>query len=248
MGSLKVEDLSVYVNSKRVLSNIYFECKPGTLVGVMGPNGAGKSTLFKAILGLIKISSGNISFDGKPIDNLRPQIAYLPQKDQVDWSFPATVFDVVMMGRYAHKKILQRMTRHDKQIAIESMQQMDIEHLKSRQISNLSGGQQQRVFIARALCQEATYFFLDEPFVGVDTVTEGKTVEILQQLAEDKKTLLVVHHDLSTVATYFDQAMLLNQRMVAYGDVRDTFLPDKISATFGGQLSILQKAGLLQKK
>lgn len=242
---LKVEDLSVYIHQKRVLSNIYFTATGSKLIGVMGPNGAGKSTLFKAILGLNASTSGKVTINGKPIDQYRSKIAYLPQKDQIDWSFPATVKDVVLMGRYPYKKVLQRLNSKDNEYAMEALSQMNIEHLKDRQIGALSGGQQQRVFIARALCQQADFFFLDEPFVGVDILTEEKTVEILQMLSQQGKLILVVHHDLSTVSTYFDQAMLINQRLVAFGDVRQAFTSESVGATFGGQPTILQKAGLL---
>jgi len=245
--SLEVEDLSVHIDNKRVLSNVYFSCEPGTLMCVMGPNGAGKSTLFKALLGIVERSSGSILFEGKPLQEVKALIAYLPQKDKIDWSFPATVYDVVLMGRYAHKRIFERISKHDKEIALAAMERMDISELRNRQISQLSGGQQQRTFIARALCQDANYLFLDEPFVGVDTVTESKTVDILHELSSTGKIMMVVHHDLSTVRNYFDQIMLLNQRMVAYGPVRETFSAENISATYGGQLSILQKAGLLKR-
>jgi ABC-type Mn2+/Zn2+ transport system ATPase subunit len=248
MNSISVEDLSVHLNNKRVLSNIYLNLSGGKVIGVVGPNGAGKSTLFKAILGLTEPTSGKILFNDKEIETCRSRIAYLPQKDQIDMTFPATVYDVVLMGRYAGKTIFKQLDVQDREKTEEAMSRMKIDHLRSRQIGELSGGQQQRVFLARALCQEADFLFLDEPFVGVDIITEEKTVETLKQLAEEGKVLLVVHHDLSTIASYFDQVIMINQRLIAFGDVRNTFIPENISETFGGQLTILQKAGLLHKK
>ncbi len=243
---LQVEDLSVHLGSKRVLSNLYFNVTDSMLVGILGPNGAGKSTLLKAILGLIDSATGAVTINGQSIDQFRSRIAYIPQKDQVDWTFPATVFDVVYMGRFPHKRIWQRMNSIDKELVNEAMSQMNIEHLQDRQIGELSGGQQQRVFLARALCQKADLFFLDEPFVGVDIITEQKTIETLQLLAQQGKIIMVVHHDLSTVSSYFDQVMLINHRLVSYGDVEDAFTSESIGATFGGQPTILQKAGLLR--
>ncbi len=247
MYEISIQDLSVHYDKKRVLSNIYLDILPGSVTGVMGPNGAGKSTLFKAILGLTEITSGLIRINGAPVDVFRDKIAYIPQKDQVDWSFPATVSDVVLMGRYAGKSVFQRLNSRDRDLAGQAMREMGIDHLSKRQIGELSGGQQQRVFIARALCQEAEILMLDEPFVGVDIVTEEKTVHTLKRLAEEGKTLLVVHHDLSTVHSYFDKIILLNQRLVSYGDVSSVFTQENIAAAFGGQLTILQKAGLFHR-
>jgi ABC-type Mn2+/Zn2+ transport system ATPase subunit len=224
-----------------VLSNIYSEIEEGSLCGILGPNGAGKSTLFKAILGLIPINSGNILIDGKPITKQRKRVVYVPQKGDIDWQFPATVFDIVLMGRYPHLRLFQRFSTHDKDLALDALRQMGIENLKNRQIGELSGGQQQRVFLARAICQEAEIFLLDEPFVGVDITTEEKIVDILKQLAEAGKTLLVVHHDLSKVEDYFDHVILLNQRIIASGETFSTFTDDNINKTYGGQLTILHK-------
>jgi ABC-type Mn2+/Zn2+ transport system ATPase subunit len=163
----------------------------------------------------------------------------------VDWHFPATVMDIVLMGRYPHKSIFQKISISDKEIAIEALEDVGIMQLRDRQIGTLSGGQQQRVFLARALCQEADIFFLDEPFVGVDITTEEKIIQILKKLASEGKTLLVVHHDLSTVEDYFDKVILLNQRLVAYGDTGTTFTQQNISKTYGPQLNILHKTGLV---
>lgn len=238
---IEVKDLSVSYGIKRVLTNIHLSIDPGFTYAVIGPNGAGKSTLFKSILDLIEYNSGDIKIFGGDIKDHRKRVAYVPQKDEVDWDFPATVLDIVLMGRYPHKKILERINRKDREIAIHALQQLGIEDLQSRQIGALSGGQQQRVFIARALAQEADIFFLDEPFVGVDIMTEEKIIEILNMLAKQGKTLLVVHHDLSTVHKYFDKVIMLNQRMVACGFVESTFNQKNIAKAYGAQLTMLQK-------
>ena len=238
---ISIKGLSVSYDRKMVLSNIYLELPQGQLYGVLGPNGAGKSTLFKAILGLIDTNAGKISINGHPIEEQRKKVVYVPQKGDVDWQFPATVFDIVLMGRYPYKKIFQRLNQHDKNLAMEALKDMGISHLKDRQIGELSGGQQQRVFLARALCQEAEVFLLDEPFVGVDITTEEKIIQILKQLTQAGKTLLVVHHDLSKVKRYFDQVILLNQRIVAYGNTLTTFTDENVAKTYSGQLTILHK-------
>ena len=244
--TISVEGLSVSYERKRVLYNIYLELEAGNIYGVVGPNGAGKSTLFKSILELIDISSGEIKALGKDVNEVRKKIAYVPQKDEVDWNFPATVKDIVLMGRYPHKKILQRLNKEDNAIALGAMQDIGISDLADRQIGELSGGQQQRVFIARALCQQADIFFLDEPFVGVDITTEEKIISILKDLANQNKTLLVVHHDLSSVEEYFNKVILLNQRLIAYGDTTTTFTKENIAKAYGSQLTILHKTGLLE--
>lgn len=243
--TISVEGLSVSYERKRVLYNIYLELEAGNIYGVVGPNGAGKSTLFKSILELIDISSGEIKVFDQDVNNVRKRIAYVPQKDEVDWNFPATVKDIVLMGRYPHKKILQRINQEDLNIANTAMKDIGILDLADRQIGELSGGQQQRVFIARALCQQADIFFLDEPFVGVDITTEEKIITILKQLAQQNKTLLVVHHDLASVKKYFNKVILLNQRLITYGDTETTFTQENIAKAYGPQLTILHKTGLL---
>ncbi len=247
MESILVKGLSVSYGQKRVLSNIHLNMESGNIYGVIGPNGAGKSTLFKSILELLEPNAGEIKVLGKEIGKVRKKVAYVPQKDEVDWTFPATVMDIVMMGRYPHKKILQRINTEDKTIAEEALNDLEILHLANRQIGQLSGGQQQRVFIARALAQKAEIFFLDEPFVGVDMLTEEKIIFILKKLASQGKTLLVVHHDLATVHKYFNKVILLNQRLIAYGDTTTTFTEENIAACYGPQLTILHKTGLINK-
>jgi ABC-type Mn2+/Zn2+ transport system ATPase subunit len=238
---ISIKGLSVSYDRKVVLSNVYLEIAAGSLCGILGPNGAGKSTLFKAILGLTPTNSGKILIDGKAIEKCRKEVVYVPQKGEIDWQFPATVLDVVLMGRYPHLKLFQRLSAQDKEMAMQALKDMGIEHLAKRQIGELSGGQQQRVFLARAICQEADVFLLDEPFVGVDITTEEKIVEILKSLAAQGKTMLVVHHDLSKVEDYFDTVILLNQRIIASGETRLTFTDENINKAYGGQLTILHR-------
>jgi ABC-type Mn2+/Zn2+ transport system ATPase subunit len=244
--AISIKGLSVSYDKKIVLTNIFLDISPGKIYGVIGPNGAGKSTLFKAILGLVETNAGVISIEGKPIEAKRKEVVYVPQKDDVDWQFPATVMDVVLMGRYPHKKIFQRLDRKDVEIALNALKEIGIEHLKDRQIGELSGGQQQRVFLARALCQGADVFLLDEPFVGVDMTTEERIIGLLKKLASQGRTLLVVHHDLATVSAYFDQVIMINQRLVAYGDTKTIFTEDNIAKAYGGQLPILQQTGMVK--
>lgn len=243
MTAISVKGLSVSFDRKRVLTNIYLEIESGKIYGVIGPNGAGKSTLFKAILDLIEIDNGRVQIEGKPIEKMRKQVVYVPQKNDVDWQFPATVYDIVEMGRYPHKTVFQRMNKQDKKITLQALEEVGMLEYKDRQIGELSGGQQQRVFLARALCQESDIFFLDEPFVGVDITTEEKIIQILKRLAKEGKTLLVVHHDLATVKKYFDKVILLNQRMIAYGDTDAVFNEENIAMAYGGQLPVLHKMG-----
>ncbi|MFT4761415.1 MAG: ABC-type Mn2+/Zn2+ transport system ATPase subunit [Paraglaciecola sp.] len=245
MNSISIKGLSVAYDRKLVLTNIYLDLQSGNVYGVIGPNGAGKSTLFKAILGLIDLNSGRILINGETIKVQRKSIVYVPQRDGVDWQFPATVMDIVLMGRYPLKKMFSRMNDEDKEVAMDALKDVGIEYLKDRQIGELSGGQQQRVFIARALCQGADIFLLDEPFVGVDITTEEKIIDILKRLASQGKTLLVVHHDLSSVAEYFDKVILLNQRLIAFGDTETTFTQENISKAYRSQLTILHKTGMV---
>lgn len=246
--AIDIKGLSVSYGRKRVLSNIFLSLDRGSIYGIIGPNGAGKSTLFKAILGIIQPNTGKISIMERSIEETRRKMAYVPQKDEVDWDFPATVFDVVLMGRYPHKKLLQRIDKNDVSIAEDALVKLGIEGLRDRQIGALSGGQQQRVFLARAICQEADIFLLDEPFVGVDITTERKIIEILKSLADQSKTILVVHHDLSTADKYFDNVVLLNQRLIASGEVTKVFTRENIARTYAPQMKILHDVGMLDSE
>jgi ABC-type Mn2+/Zn2+ transport system ATPase subunit len=241
MNTLDVKGLSVSYGNRRVLTNIFLEVESGYIYGLIGPNGAGKSTLFKSILGLIEPSTGSIKVFGQDISEVRKKIAYVPQKDDIDWTFPATVQDIVLMGRYPFKSIFQKLNDEDYKIANKAMQDLEILDLKDRQIGLLSGGQQQRVFIARALCQNADLLLFDEPFVGVDITTEEKMMAIMKQLVLEGKTLMVVHHDLTTVERYFSKTILINQRLIAYGETKEVFNKSNIAKCYGAQLTHLQK-------
>ena len=241
--AIEIEGLSVSYDRKRVLSNVYLRIEEGKLIGVLGPNGAGKSTLFKSILGLTENYTGNITIFGKPVKENLKRVAYVPQRDEVDWTFPATVRDIVQMGRFPKKTLLQQLNAEDHQKVHDAMEELSILNLADRQIGALSGGQQQRVFLARALCQEAEILFLDEPFAGVDITTEEHIIRVLRKLSQSGKTLLVVHHDLSTVRNYFEQVILINQRLVAYGDLDKAFTQENLSKTYGAQQAVLLEAG-----
>lgn len=238
---IQIEGLSVSYGNKRILSNVYLEAEAGHIYGLIGPNGAGKSTLIKAILGLIEIHAGSIKVFGGAVNECRSRLSYVPQKDEIDWDFPATVNDIVLMGRYPHKKLLQSLSKDDYRIANAAMEELGIRELADRQIGQLSGGQQQRVFIARALCQQADLLFFDEPFVGVDMATEAKIIAIMKRLASEGKTLCVVHHDLTTVQQYFSKVILINQRLIAAGDTDVAFTQENIAKCYGGQMDMLQK-------
>ncbi len=242
--SIDIQGINISYERKRVLSNIYLSVESGCIYGLIGPNGAGKSTLFKAILGLIKLNSGNIKVLNQSIESVRKKVAYVPQRDEVDWDFPATVYDVVQMGRYPHKKVLQRLNSTDEKITDEALEKVGMTSFKDRQIGTLSGGQQQRVFIARALCQQAEIFLLDEPFVGVDITTENRIIDILKSLAQEDKAILLVHHDLATAEEYFNKVILLNQRLIIYGDTSEVFTKENIAKTYASQLNILHHVGM----
>lgn len=243
MSTVSISDLSVSYDRKRVLSNIFLNFEEGHRYGILGPNGSGKSTLLKAVLGLLEDYSGEVRIWGQPVEKVRRRVVYVPQRSEIDFTFPATVRDVVMMGRYPHKKVFQRMTAKDRELVDYALEELAIADLQDRQIGELSGGQQQRAFLARALAQEAELLLLDEPFVGVDIPTEEKIIEVLRKLSDAGKTLLVVHHDLQAVPDYFDHIVLLNQRLIAAGPTEATFTKENLSAAFGGQLALLQQAG-----
>ncbi|NJO86594.1 MAG: metal ABC transporter ATP-binding protein [Lewinella sp.] len=242
---IKITDFSVSYDRQRVLSNLFLDFEEGHRYGILGPNGSGKSTLLKSILGLIAGYQGNIRVWGRPVEEVRRRIVYVPQRSEIDFSFPATVWDVVLMGRYPHRRVFSRINDHDRELAQAAMRELDIEDLQHRPIGELSGGQQQRTFLARALAQEAELLLLDEPFVGVDIPTEEKIIAVLRKLSAAGKTLLVVHHDLQAVPDYFDHVVLVNQRLIAAGPTESTFTKDNLAAAFGGQLTLLHQAGAI---
>lgn len=229
---INIEDLTVSYDSKPVLWDIDLTIPKGVLLAIVGPNGAGKSTLIKAVLDLLKPITGTVKFEGKSYKEVVKRIAYVPQRGSVDWNFPTTVFDVVLMGRYGHIGWFKRIKDSDRQLTTEALKKVKIHHLKDRQISELSGGQQQRVFLARALVQQADIYFMDEPFQGVDVKTEKAIVELFKTLKSEGKTVVVVHHDLDTVKSYFDWVVLLNTKIIAAGPVEETFTSENIKKAY----------------
>ena len=238
---LEIHDLTVAYHKKPVLWGIDLVVPRGKLVGIVGPNGAGKSTLIKAAMGLMPMSSGWVKVFGEPVKKNLTRIGYVPQRESVDWDFPVSVMDVVLMGRYGHLGLLRRPSKQDRDIARESLDKVKMLPYANRQISNLSGGQQQRVFLARALAQESDLYFMDEPFAGVDAATEAAIVELLHELKARGKTLMIVHHDLPTARSYFDMLLLLNMRVVAFGPTNEVFTHDLLQSTYGGRLTILSE-------
>lgn len=239
--AVEVHNLTVSYNNNPVLWDVDFELSEGAIVGVLGPNGSGKTTLLKSILDLVPHDSGYIRIFGEPLQSVRNRVSYVPQRESVDWDFPASVFDVVAMSRYSPKKLFKRLSSSDKAIVDNAIEQVKLGEFKNRQISQLSGGQQQRVFIARALAEQADLIIMDEPFAAIDMATEQALVDILFNLKAQGKTIIVVHHDLQTVVNYFDEVVLLNTRMVACGKTADTFTQENIAKAYGAQLTILSK-------
>ncbi|MDY0276603.1 MAG: metal ABC transporter ATP-binding protein [Acholeplasma sp.] len=239
MDAIKIEGLTVSYDLKPVLWDVDLNIPSGILMAIVGPNGAGKSTMIKAILKLINPVSGTAFFEGKPYEEMRKKIAYVPQRGSVDWDFPTTVFDVVLMGRYGHLGWFKKPTKKDHILTLEALEKVGMSNFKNRQISELSGGQQQRVFLARALVQDANIYLMDEPFQGVDAKTEKAIIDILKLLKNQGKTVLVVHHDLETVKDYFDWLALLNLKVIAYGPVDKVFTKENIERTYRqGTISI----------
>ncbi|MFA0963694.1 metal ABC transporter ATP-binding protein [Roseivirga sp. BDSF3-8] len=245
---LEVHDLTVSYHRKPVLWGVDVSLPAGSLVGIVGPNGAGKSTLIKAIMGLVPASSGFIKLFDQPLDDVRQKISYVPQRESVDWDFPASAMDVVLMGRYAKIGLMRSPRKADKEMAMECLRKVGMENFAKRQISQLSGGQQQRVFLARALAQEADLYFMDEPFAGVDAATEKAIITLLKEMSRENKTVVVVHHDLQSVSTYFDWVILLNMRLVASGPVDEAFTPALLEETYGGRLTLLTEVSELMKQ
>ena len=240
--AFEIHDMTVAYHRRPVLWDIDLQIPEGKLVGIVGPNGAGKTTLIKAALGLVPLASGKVEIYGKSYKDQRHLVGYVPQRESVDWDFPVTVRDVVLMGTYGQLGWFRRPGKSQYAVADRCLQEVGIQPLANRQIRQLSGGQQQRVFLARALAQNAQLYFLDEPFSGVDAATEAAIFELLQSLRSTSKTVLVVHHDLQTVRDYFDYVILLNMRLVACGPVETTFTNENLQKTYGGRLTILDEA------
>ncbi|MBW9316952.1 manganese ABC transporter ATP-binding protein MntB [Bacillus subtilis] len=240
MFPVELDNVTVAYHKKPVLQDISLQVPEGKLIGIIGPNGAGKSTLIKTILGLVPRASGDISIYGKDYKDQRTRIGYVPQRGSVDWDFPTSALDVVLMGRYGRIGLLKRPKKADVEMAKAALTKVGMHDYAKRQISQLSGGQQQRVFLARALCQNADIYFMDEPFAGVDAATERAIMTLLAELKEKGKTVLVVHHDLQTAEDYFDWILLLHLRKIAFGPAENVFTIENLQKTYGGRLTFLK--------
>ena len=245
---VEFHDLTVSYQKKPVLWNIDMTLPKGALIGIIGPNGAGKSTLIKAAMGLLPLASGYVRIFDESLENIRHKVSYVPQRETVDWDFPTSVFDVVLMGCYAKLGLLSRPRQADKEMAANCLRKVGMEAYTNRQISQLSGGQQQRVFLARALAQEADLYFMDEPFAGVDAATEAAILAIMHEMTAKGKTVIVVHHDLQSAAEFFDWIVLLNMRLVASGPIDSVFNNQLLQETYGGKLTVLAEVGELVRK
>ncbi|MFT5512259.1 MAG: manganese/zinc/iron transport system ATP- binding protein [Bacteroidia bacterium] len=247
--SVETHNLTVIYDKKPAIWNIDFTLPVGKIIGIMGPNGSGKSTLLKAIMGIIEPNIGYSKIFDQELDDVRMKVSYVPQRQSVDWDFPASVWDVVAMGRYASKGLFKRLNKVDHETIEESLKKVNMTAFTNRQISQLSGGQQQRVFLARALAQNADIYLMDEPFVGVDAATEQAIINLLKSMRDAGKTLLVVHHDLHTAQDYFEHMVLLNTRLVAEGPTEKVFTQEILTETYGGTLTTLSKvASALKEK
>lgn len=239
---LTIRDLTVAYHRKPVIWDIDLTIPEGKLVSIVGPNGAGKTTLIKACLDLIPRSSGEVLIYGQPYKQARQRVGYVPQRESVDWGFPVSALDVVAMGTYGQLGWFRRVSKRSKALSMQALERVGLADYAHRQISQLSGGQQQRTFLARALVQDADIYFMDEPFAAVDAATERAIVEMLKEIQERGKTVLVVHHDLATVPQYFDWTVLLNMRVVAAGPTDEVFNQQNLRRTYGGKLTLLTQA------
>lgn len=238
---LEIHDLTVSYDQSPVLWNVDLSLPVGKLIGILGPNGAGKSTLIKAIMGLVPITGGYVKIFDRELNDVRSRISYVPQRESVDWNFPASVLDVVMMGTYGKLGLFRRPGKKEKKIAMDCLEKVGMQSFLDRQISELSGGQQQRVFIARALAQEADLYLMDEPFAGVDMATETAIFQLLQEMTAAGKTVIVVHHDIHSAMNYFDWIIMLNLHLVASGPKTDVVTEELLRKTYGGKLNLLTK-------
>ncbi|HSK74836.1 MAG TPA: metal ABC transporter ATP-binding protein [Thermoanaerobaculia bacterium] len=248
--AIEVHDLTVAYRTQPVLWDVDLEFPAGKLIAIVGPNGAGKSTLLKAMLGLVRPVTGWVQIFGEPYARRRSWVGYVPQRESVDWDFPTSALDVVLMGLYGQIGWFRRPSARHRDTALACLDKVGMKEYAHRQISQLSGGQQQRVFLARALAQDARLYLMDEPFAGVDATTERAILTLLKELRNTGRTVVAVHHDLQTVAEYFDHVVLLNMRLVASGPVSTTFTAENLQLTYGGRLTVLTQAteALLQKR
>jgi manganese transport system ATP-binding protein len=234
--SIQVENVTVAYNGKIALHGANLQLASGGICGLVGMNGSGKSTLFKAIMGFVTPTTGRVLIHGLPIRKVQKQnlVAYVPQSEEVDWNFPVSVWDVVMMGRYGYMNLLRIPKAIDKQVVRESLERMQMLKLRDRQIGELSGGQKKRAFLARALAQQGKVMLLDEPFTGIDVTTEKTMIDLLLELRKLGQTILISTHDLASISTFCDQVVLINRTVLAYGPTEEVFTQENLSRTFGG--------------
>ena len=236
--SIDIQNVTVAYHGKVALHSASIQLEEGVICGLVGMNGAGKSTLFKAIMGFVKPTRGNVLIQGLPIRQVQKQnlVAYVPQSEEVDWNFPVNVYDVVMMGRYGYMNLLRIPRSIDKQIVQESLERVGLWDMRFKQIGELSGGQKKRAFFARALAQQGTVLLLDEPFAGVDIKTEKLMIDMLMELRQAGHTILISTHDLASITTFCDQVVLINRTILAYGNTSEVFTEENLSRTFGGSV------------
>lgn len=246
--ALKVEQLTVSYDRTPVLWDVSLEVPQGEMVGILGPNGAGKSTFLKALLGFVTPIAGRVTFFGKPYSEVRKKVAYVAQKETIDWDFPITVRELVLMGRYGELKLFQRPRKADYEAVDHYLNLVGLTEFSHRQIGELSGGQKQRAFLARALIQEADLYLFDEPFVGIDAATENVMIQLLKKLIEQGKTVFIVHHDLNAVEKLFSWVILLNLRLVSCGKTETAFNADYLSCAYGKSFELLDEASRLAFK
>jgi len=242
---LEIEQLTVNYDKTAVLWDVQCSIPEGKLTAVIGPNGAGKSTLLKASMGIVRPLSGSIRFFGQPLHKVRSRVAFVPQRSSVDWDFPITAFDLVLMGCYGKLNFFERVSKKDKARAAQALERVEMTGLADRQIGELSGGQQQRLFIARALLQDADLYLMDEPFAGIDLATEKTLAALFCSMRDAGKTMVLVHHDLSTAAKYFDWVVMLNTCLIASGPARETLSEQNILRTYGRSTALLDDAARL---
>ena len=242
---LDIDNISIGYGDKTILRDLSFQVPHGARVAVVGPNGAGKSTLFKALVGILPLQSGRILIHGELLGAHKDCVAYVPQREEVDWRFPVTVYDVVMMGRFGQMGWLSRASSHDREAVSKSLEQMGIADLAAHSIGQLSGGQQQRAFLARALAQEPHILLMDEPFTGVDVTTQEVTLNLLDHLQGKQVTTIVSTHDLNLAASRFDIVLLINHKLIAFGTPQEVFIKENLAAAFGNSLLVMENGMML---
>ncbi|MBU5365147.1 metal ABC transporter ATP-binding protein [Enterococcus devriesei] len=247
METIRVKDLTVAYRGKIALKKVNVTLSPGKLTGIVGPNGAGKSTLMKGILELVPTQSGTILYGADKLKKQRKKIAYVEQRQDIDLSFPIDVFGVVLFGTYPHLKLFQRPGKKEKAFASDCLAKVGLSEFAERQISELSGGQLQRVFIARALAQQAEWILLDEPFAGIDATSEKIIIELLKELRDEGKSIVIVHHDLHKVTDYFDEVILLNKGLIASGPVNQTYTTKNMEKTYGSEITQMLQLGGVER-